>query len=92
MNRLVPISYREALLPSTLLHVSFILTNHNRPSTYQLERSSTEHSSTCKPQATKGVVSISYRRALLSTLYMLLYEILQDFLNILGQIVNKIGL
>jgi hypothetical protein len=43
----VPISYRGAPL-STLLHVSLIPTRHNRPSAYQLQRSTTEHSSTCK--------------------------------------------
>jgi hypothetical protein len=43
----VPISCRGALL-STLLHGSLILTSHNRPSTYQLQRSATEHSSTCR--------------------------------------------
>jgi GTP-sensing pleiotropic transcriptional regulator CodY len=93
---LVPMSYRRALL-STLLHVSLIPTSYNRPSTCQLQRSATEHSSTCKshshklqqaqylpvteehywalfymkvlfPQATTGLVPISYRRALLSTL------------------------
>jgi hypothetical protein len=49
---LVPISYRGALL-STLLHVSLIPTSHNRPSTYQLQRSATEHSSTCKSHSHK---------------------------------------
>jgi hypothetical protein len=43
---LAPISYRKALL-STLLHVSLIPTSHNSPSAYQLQRSATEHSSTC---------------------------------------------
>jgi hypothetical protein len=34
---LEPISYRGALL-STRVHVSLILSSHNRPSTYQLQR------------------------------------------------------
>jgi hypothetical protein len=51
-NSPVPISYRGALL-STLLHVSLIPTRHNRPSAYQLQRSATEHSSTCKSHSHK---------------------------------------
>jgi hypothetical protein len=47
-----PIGYRGALL-STLLYVSLIPTSHNRPSAYQLERSATEHSSTCKSHCHK---------------------------------------
>jgi hypothetical protein len=43
---LVPVSYSGALL-STLLHVSLIPTSYNRHGTYQLEKSATEHSSTC---------------------------------------------
>jgi hypothetical protein len=43
----VPISYRGGLL-STLLHVRLIPTSYNKPRTYQLQRSSTEHSFTCK--------------------------------------------
>jgi hypothetical protein len=48
----VHIIYRGALL-STLLHVSLISTSHNRPSTYQLQRSATEPSSTCKSHSHK---------------------------------------
>jgi hypothetical protein len=44
---LMAVSYRRPLL-STLLHVSFILTSHNRPRTYQLQRNATEHSSPYK--------------------------------------------
>jgi hypothetical protein len=44
---LVPISYRR-VLRNTLLHVSLIPTSYKRPSAYQLQRSATEHSSTCK--------------------------------------------
>jgi hypothetical protein len=49
---LVPVSYRRALL-STLLHVSLIRTSHNRPSTYQLQTSATEPSSTYKSHSHK---------------------------------------
>jgi hypothetical protein len=49
---LVPISYRGELL-SILLLVSPIATSHNRPSTYQLRRRTTEHSSTCKSHSHK---------------------------------------
>jgi hypothetical protein len=49
---LVPISYREALL-RTLLHVNLIPTSYNRPSTYQLQRSATENSYTCKSHSHK---------------------------------------
>jgi hypothetical protein len=47
-----PISYRGALL-NTLLHVCLLPTSHKRPSTYQLQRSATEHSSTCKSPSHK---------------------------------------
>jgi hypothetical protein len=95
---LPPISCRRALL-STLLHVSLFPTSHNRPSTYPLQRSATEQSSTCKshshkpqqaqclsvteerycvhfyisvsfPRATTGLVPISYRGAIRSTLLL----------------------
>jgi hypothetical protein len=50
--------------------ICLIPTSQNRPSTCQLLRIATEHSSTCNsfPQATTGLVPISYRGALLSTL------------------------
>jgi hypothetical protein len=46
------ISYRRALL-STLLHVSLIPTSHNKPRTYQSQKSATEHASTCKSHSHK---------------------------------------
>jgi hypothetical protein len=59
----VPISYRGALLSSLLL-VSLIPTSHNRPSTYQLQRSATEHSSTYLiPTSYKRPSVMSYRGA-----------------------------
>jgi hypothetical protein len=63
----VPISYRRAIL-SNVLHVRLILTSHNRLSTYQLQKSATEHFSTYVSftRATTGLVPISYRRALVS--------------------------
>jgi hypothetical protein len=47
-----PISYRGALL-RTLLHASLSPTRHNWRSTYQLQRSATEHSPTCKSHSQK---------------------------------------
>jgi hypothetical protein len=44
---LVPIRYREALL-SSLLHLRLPPTGLNRLSAYQLQRSTTEHCSTCE--------------------------------------------
>jgi hypothetical protein len=49
---IVPISYTGALL-STLLHLSLIPISYNRSSAYQLQRSATEHSSTCKSRSHK---------------------------------------
>jgi hypothetical protein len=64
----VPISYRGALL-STLLHVSLIPTSHNRPTTYQLHRSATEHSSTCKSQSHKTREYSFFKRMTVCALY-----------------------
>jgi hypothetical protein len=40
--------HRNPRILSNLLYVSFIPTSHNRPSTHQLQKSATEHSSTRK--------------------------------------------
>jgi hypothetical protein len=49
---LAPIIYRRVLL-STLLHVSLIPTSHIRPSAYQLQSSTTDHSSACRSHSHK---------------------------------------
>jgi hypothetical protein len=45
-NRPSSISYTRVLL-GPLLHVSLIPTSYNRPNAYKLQKSATEHSSTC---------------------------------------------
>jgi cell division protein FtsL len=62
---------------------SFIPLSYNKPSTYQLQRNATEHSSTCKSNSPshKGPVSIScieaitYGGALVSTLLLVSFAI-----------------
>jgi hypothetical protein len=49
---LVVTRYRGALL-STLLHLSLTPISYNKASAYQLQRSATEHSSTCKSHSHK---------------------------------------
>jgi hypothetical protein len=76
---LVPISYRgttgldtirlREALQGNFLHVRIIRVSHNRPSTFQSQRRATVHTLyfSTLPQATTGLVSVSYSETLLNS-------------------------